>query len=553
MIMLLRKQDNQPFCRLSALGMLALVTGAFIGCTPGAVSKEMAKTPDIPDQEVCNPAALGSVMSPLVMQWPTAARADIESAMQDGIVVINYSCSGIKVLQDCRVDGEYGYRAITPKTDEALIEGRDNIGASFGGGAFAVSGNIDRAAKLDLSYMLVGKRATTRSSVYRDELEGEDFCKGATHFVKRVDIGAWAMVSGKGVTAGLAAKVMGQGVEAASNSKEMRAKTDGDPNSCKGATREDPTPPGGCGALIRVTMAPIKSAGGPSKADSITNRGLDDDAGCPEGFSFSSDGMCVQDGGDEAVLCSEDDEADCKKQCLAGSDESCNRYANQLMYPEGQESSEEDLKAALPKIKAVLERQKEACLQSDQPSSCMLVAAHIFAPVDADDKEAMVVALKELVPYGNQACVAGEPKACGLMRIALGNPQTSAALGFEETSYRKMLARGCAGGGAVPCGQLAFEHAVGGQQFDRDPAKALKMAKEACLGDFAPACLLQSALLSDEAGCGSAMGALDQDTKDTFDTGKVCEADNLSAVNDDAKAAKRAKSRACAFGFDAAC
>ncbi len=540
-------------CGSRAVIAIFAVVGV-VGCTPGALSSEMGKTPDIPDQEKCDPASLDSVMSPLVMQWSTAARADVESALQDGVVVVNYSCEGVKVLQDCHVPGHYGYRALTPKSDDALIEGADNIRASFGGGPFSFGGGVDRSAKLDLSYMLVGKRATVRGSVHRGELEGDDFCKGATHFIKRVDIGAWTMVAGKDVTAGLAAKVMSQGIDANSSSKELRSKKDGDPKSCAGATREDDSPPGGCGALIRVTMAPIKTGNGPGKSDNVAARGVSDDAGCPTGFAYTDAGVCIKDVSKaKAILCKRGDRADCRKQCINGSNKSCNRYANILQY-ENQEGSKEQIMALAQEVKPALPRLEAACM-ADEPAPCSVVAlAEALAAETSEDDATKTAAYKKVVTLMGHGCVGGDARACGFFRqVIVADKSMDEKLGIHgRTLFTKLLKRGCDGGGAVPCGELAFDKVLGGE-VARNPAEAMKLANNACLGNYARACVLRSALLRDKAGCEAMLDKFDDKARRSYTLSNVCVEENLSAIDDNAKEAAQLQARACSLGVTGAC
>ena len=191
---------------LAALSLVSVL--GLTHCTPGSALSGAARAPGVPG-EGCDPKALDEVSSPLSIDWPSNARSDLEAAMHDGVVVVSFTCDKVKVLPDCKVAGSYGYRAVTPREESVLIEGRDNIQASFGGVSWAVGGNFERDAKLDLSYVLVGKQSTPRTSLHQDELEGGDFCKGATHFVKRADVGAFAYATGTRVAAGMSAKVLG--------------------------------------------------------------------------------------------------------------------------------------------------------------------------------------------------------------------------------------------------------------------------------------------------------------------------------------------------------
>ena len=94
---------------------LALALGH--GCTPG-VAGNLAKAPTV---EGCDPKGVGGVVSPLIVEWPSNARSDLEHAMHDGVVVVSFTCEKVTVLPDCKLKGgEYGYRALTTLTRASL-------------------------------------------------------------------------------------------------------------------------------------------------------------------------------------------------------------------------------------------------------------------------------------------------------------------------------------------------------------------------------------------------------------------------------------------------
>src|SRR5687768_6800679 len=41
---------------------------------------------------------------PLVVDWKPEQRSDLEVAMKDGVAIVAYSCKGIKLLSDCKLD-----------------------------------------------------------------------------------------------------------------------------------------------------------------------------------------------------------------------------------------------------------------------------------------------------------------------------------------------------------------------------------------------------------------------------------------------------------------
>lgn len=528
---------------------LAALLGALslFHCTPGGIVAGGAKAPGVPG-EGCDPRALNDVTSPLVIDWPSNARSDLEAAMHDGVVVVSFSCEKVKVLPDCKVAGSYGYRAVTPREETTLIEGRDNIQASFGGVSWAVGGNLERDAKLDLSYVLVGKQATPRTSLHRGELEGGDFCKGATHFVKRSDVGAFAYATGTRVSAGMSVKVLGQGAAGSSENKEVRTKRDGDPGTCKASKLADTKAPEGCGASIRVSLAPIQE-GGTSKAENLSKKGLGDGLGCPAGFVFAG-GACVQDASKaRAFLCKEGEEKQCREQCAAGSDASCDRFARSLVY--GGEDNEEKFARVMGAIKENQARLDASC-KADQPNTCAALGLLAFSPMLAGgpvDKQLVGKGFD----YMGRGCVAGDFTSCLFLRFAGADKEIPKEAGIDgQKLLVTSIERGCRGGGAVPCGFVGFESATG-DNLGRDPRRAVELTERACQGSFAEACQIHAALLGDAARCEAILQAVNPKVSQLYTASSLCDAAVLGAIPDDARKASASLKRACDLGVQEAC
>jgi TPR repeat protein len=528
---------------VALIGVSAAVAGA---CTPGKLVSGAAKAPGVPG-EGCDPKALNEINSPLVIEWPSDARSDLESAMHDGVVVVSFTCEKVKVLPDCKVAGSYGYRAVTPREESVLIEGRDNIQASFGGVSWAVGGSLERDAKLDLSYMLVGKQSTILNSLHDKELEGGDFCKGATHFVKRADVGAFAYATGTRVAAGMSAKVMGQGASGSSENKEVKTKRDGDPATCKGSRLADEKAPEGCGAAIRVSLVPIKSSG-VSKAESLSKKGLSDGLGCPTGFVYA-DGACTKDAGKvKAFLCKEGDQKECQKQCTAGSDASCDRFARALLYGEDENK---DLGKVAESIQGSAQRFEESC-KADQPNTCAALAILAFAPMlgggDFDKKQAT-----KGFDYMARGCVAGDFTSCLFLRFIGMDAEIKKETGIDgQKLLVQTIERGCRAGNAVPCGFVSVE-AASGENIRRDPKRAVELAESACRGSFAEACQIHAALLGDHGRCEAIFQGINEKMGRLYHAEAICDDAVLEAIPDDAKKAAASLKRACDLGAQPAC
>lgn len=511
-------------------------------CTPG-VGSGLAKPPSA---EGCDPSALGGLVSPLIVEWPGNARSDLEAAMNDGVVVVSFTCEKVTVLPDCKVKGSYGYRALTPRVETTLIEGKDDIQASFGGVGWGVSGNLSREAKLDLSFVLVGKMSTARASLHRDELEGGEFCKGATHFVKRADIGAFAFATGTKVQAGMSAKALGQGTSGETKSDEVRTKKDGDAAACKASKTSDAKAPEGCAAGIRVSLAPIKD-GKPSKDESVSKKGMSDGLGCPKGFVFV-EGGCTASPGSKAYLCNEGDEAECAKQCAAGSDPSCDRYARVLLYRDEEGKEQEKVMGA---IKAQFARFEASCA-ADQPAACTALGVQLFMEIMGKGEMSDKPKVRRAFEFMASACRAGDYVGCSFLRFTASDPDMVKETGIDgEKLLAEAITKGCAAGNAAPCGFMAFEHAAGKGRLPRDPKKALELAEKACVGSFTEACVFHSALLGDEARCTKLWSVTSDKLTHVYDPADLCSA--TKEIPHDPSSAKKSLDRACALGAKGAC
>jgi TPR repeat protein len=383
--------------------------------------------------------------------------------------------------------------------------------------------------------------------VHRSELEGgDDFCKGATHFVKRADVGAFAYAAGTKVEAGMSAKAFGQGTNGDTKSDEVRTKKDGDQAACKASKLADGAAPEGCGAGIRVSLAPIKDAG-PSKDESVSKAGVSDGLGCPKGFVYA-DGACTANAGAKAFLCNEGDDAECAKQCAAGSDPSCDRYARTLLYRDDEMKDEAKTMAA---IKTIGTRFEAACA-ADQPAACTALGVQLFMEIMGKHEFGDKPKVKRAFDFMASACRAGDYVGCSFLRFTAGDPDMQKETGIDgETLFEGAITKGCASGNAAPCGFMAFEHAAGKGKLPRDPKKALELADKACLGSFTEACQFHAALLSDEARCEKIWSGTSDKLSHVYDPHDLCEV--TSAIPDNANTAKQSLQRACSLGAKSAC
>jgi TPR repeat protein len=342
---------------------------------------------------------------------------------------------------------------------------------------------------------------------------------------------------------------MGQGASGSSENKEVRTKRDGDPATCKSSKLADQKAPEGCGAAIRVSLAPIKSSG-VSKDESLSKKGIGDGLGCPAGFVYA-DGACTKDAGKaKAFLCNNGDEQGCLKQCIAGSDPSCDRYARALIYGDSMDDKQK-FSRVMEAFTTHRKRLDESC-KADQPNTCSALALLAFAPILAggefDKKEA-----SKGFDYMARGCVAGDYTACSFLRFIGVDPDMEKETGIDGKKLLVgTLERGCRAGNAVPCGFLGAEIASG-ENLRRDPKRAVELAESACRGSFAEACQIHAALLGDHGRCEAILHGVDEKMMRLYHAEAICDDAVLGAIPDDAKKASASLKRACDLGAQPAC
>lgn len=329
---------NRLGARLTLLSLVALAGFVAPACSPGAPAKVVR--PDAPT----GAAALGSVdvacrpgahdAEPYVVDLPSSARLDLEVAMKGGVAIVSYDCKTLKLLKGCSVPsttkgrvagGGYRFAGVSRKEEVIQLDDQNEIAANLPFSGVQLAGGLNQGATLDLALVLVGKRSTVVDGVTRPELEGS--CDGATHFVRAATVGAFALEVGTRGEVRAVAEMLGAGASAKSTSSRKSMNRDGDLGDCRKASPDDATPPGQCGAAIRLELAPV-GAGRPEKSDGgapAKDAATPLPASCPAGMSMSG-GRCTADL-DGAFLCAADDEAQCKAQCEKGSPGSCYNLA----------------------------------------------------------------------------------------------------------------------------------------------------------------------------------------------------------------------------------
>lgn len=215
-------------------------------------SRGLVETPQLSDgQARCKVSA--SSENPLVTEWPASEKANFEARLAEGGVVVGYSGCSMKVLRNCRVAGNYGWRRTTLSTDTVEIRDADELFAKLPLGAVSLEGELERTGRLAVQTTVSGQFELRD---FNGRVPKDGSCAGATHVIGALSVGAFKLLSGGSARASGSANVAAVGGgRASSMSSESTMREAGIFSSCERATGE--APEGQCSSPIQVFLRPL--------------------------------------------------------------------------------------------------------------------------------------------------------------------------------------------------------------------------------------------------------------------------------------------------------
>jgi hypothetical protein len=198
----------------------------------------------------------------LVIDWPASDRKALASAMDGGVVAVKMDGAVPKPVAGCTIEDRYEYHAVSRQEETKKLSSNDEIKASMptNGAGILSKLNLDKSSSssLDMALVVVGIRSAKKPPYARKDLQGS--CDGATHYIRRAHVGAFAYSSGEKSqnrsTAELF-KAVPVNIDPQKDKNENVQARDGDIGACKSAPEGD-TPVPGCDALVRVEIAKIR-------------------------------------------------------------------------------------------------------------------------------------------------------------------------------------------------------------------------------------------------------------------------------------------------------
>ncbi len=500
--------------KLRPIFLLASLVLGLVGCKAGAVGKF------IEPKKPSAGAAMGELTcstdqsraEPLIVDWASDDRTDLEVAMRDGIVVASYDCNSFRVLENCRAAGGYSFAGVGRKQDVVQIVGMDELHANFPLGKANFAAALDRGSTIDVALVTVGKHRTSAFQVARPDLQGD--CEGATHFVSSALVGAFAVGTGTRGHVSSVAEVFKVGdIGGSSTSESQSLNRDGDLSACEAANPSDPSPPNQCQAILRVELValvdtPVEppTSGGPPPAEPLGQV-------CPNGFVLQGS-KCALASEAKGYRCAPDDAAACTSQCEAGSAESCHNLAVMTDYGRhGVTADREQAKVLYAK----------AC-EGGNSASCTSLSYKLDWKAEPERVSGLL----------QKSCEDDDAMSCRV----LGNELIRGDK-FAKDSGRgeQLLGRACAMAEVYACGDLAWFLWTSRNQ----PKQALEVAEADCTRGNGESCSIVGGWLS-KCEDGRPPGFVPMDVK-------ACE--GYPSV--DAGKSTLAFERACRGGYSGAC
>lgn len=462
-----RVLDATTIMAWRALKVLLSMSLVLVACRAGVVGE--AVRPVDPKGSAAldgNPTKCRSTAGPaepLVVDWKSDARAELELAMRGGVVVVRYDCDQLAVLDRCRLDGSYAFAGVTRKEESVQIVNRDELAANVPLAKATFSAALDRGSSLDIALVMIGKQATTVGSAIRTQLQGE--CDGATHYLRGAYVGAFALRTGTAGKVQAVADIFGAGVKAGSASDRNTATKEGELDACRAATARAEAPPEQCGAAIRLQLEPI------GDADSKPSDDKGERSPCPSGMALS-EGKCSAAVASKAHLCDPKDKAECEAQCELGDSGSC--------YNLGVQREASDPEGALTAY-------ERGCDRGNARACSAAGFAWMTRRMQAKDDQAKLDARLKAENRLAQACDRGDAWTC--WNTSTWYLRTGALEVFPRDPSRAMalLRRGCDLGYAPSCSSLAAA-LMAGKDAPRDVPAALGLLVRGCDGGSAEDC-----------------------------------------------------------------
>lgn len=204
---------------------------------------------------------------PFVIEWDATDMSSFEARAAGDVVVVKYEGCHLEVLERCGSDsikgalGAYGAVEWTSGSVEKIdVANEAELFAKLPLGAASLGARLEAGEQFHMEYYVTGTKKSTRSELYRTDLDAIPGCRGATHFVHAYNLGAFALGSTRRIKGGVDAMVWGIGAGAKQQSLSSAEKMGGALTSCTGVSAHEVAT---CQVPIRLTLRSIAAGENP--------------------------------------------------------------------------------------------------------------------------------------------------------------------------------------------------------------------------------------------------------------------------------------------------
>jgi TPR repeat protein len=486
--------------RTYTLGILAisLSSSLLVGCAghsagSAARPKEMSAKDALASESgpavQCSPSDDDRT---LIVDLDSSDRKTIEEmvGIKKVVPVVAYDCKSLKILPTCKLDAEFTYIGSSSRERVIEIESFDKVAADIPLASASLKASVQGGRKVEIALAEVGSKSSAMELVAKPQLtplrKGD--CEGATHFVYKVDVGAFAIAQKTSGEASAAAEVFGKGASGESKDSKKSSANEGKLDACRKATSDDKVSPGDCGVPLRLHLRRIlatnddkaeaeKNAAKASEEQPASAFSVKADPPCPKGTVRAEGGSCVKPSPNIRYLCAADDVEECKTQCTKGHVGSCARLGRALYWPKG--GGTRDVAGAIAAF-------EKSCLgEKSKPEACdMLAEAYVYSKFgDKAGSESMRGKAESSLKYG---CDHSDSYSCAAWArfYEYGNPSMNVAADPERGV--RYYVRACGLGNESSClraGALYVEGSKkpdGTEVFKKSPAEGLTVLDGAC-------------------------------------------------------------------------
>lgn len=416
---------------------------------------------------------------PLIVDWLTTRRSDLGLAMKDGVAVVSYDCTTLKLLAQCKLSGTYSYAGVTRNEKVIQLTNPAEMQANVPFGAPALSTAIEGsgAAAIDVALVPAGKMATTVTAGTAQDLAGS--CEGATHFVRAALLGAFAMAPGSRGAARTVDQVFAAAGPAAASSQGGAASREGEVETCRGAKPDAQAPTERCHAPLRLELVPLvaKKTATVEPATKPAEEELPKlSSPCPAGTVLSG-AKCSSPALAPAHLCEPADSRACAAQCGKGDVGSC--YHLGIHYASGKDLPRDDARAA--------DLFEKSCA-AGVALACYARAKQQLRDVQSGKVRPDTAGRAKVREFADKACEMGDGWACFSVAEWYLSEGPQAVLPKDATRAVAFLRRGCDLGHGPSCSALG-KMLVEGKLAAKDVAVAVGVLQRACEGGQSEDCL----------------------------------------------------------------